>query len=187
MRQKNVVTPKKNQKMLIIGDSHARLWAQNVKSQIKENFYVQGLVKPGAGVDILVTTANSDIASLTKDDVVIICGGANDVAKNNAKTALKHIRNFVNSNKHTNIIVTNVPHRCDLIQNSCVNSGIGEFNRRLVNSLKPFNHVSILTMCSERKFFTNHGLHLNGPGKEVMANKIVSHTISLPNQKKNPR
>jgi hypothetical protein len=28
-----------------------------------------------------VTTANSDITSLTKKDVVIVCGGANDVAK----------------------------------------------------------------------------------------------------------
>jgi hypothetical protein len=51
-----------------------------------------------------VTTANSDITSLTKNDVVIFCGGANDVAKNNAKMALKHISNFVKSNNHTNII-----------------------------------------------------------------------------------
>jgi hypothetical protein len=111
---------------------------------------------------------------------VITCGGANDVAKNNAKTALKHIRNFVNSNKHTNIIVTNVPHRFDLIQHSCVDSEIGTFNR-LVKSLKLFKRVSILTMCSEMKFFTNHSLHLNGLGKEVMANKIVSYIMALLN------
>ena len=80
-RQKKDAAFKKDQKMLIIGYSHTRLWTQNVKSHIKENFHVQGLVKPDAGVDVLVTTANSDITSLTKNDVVIICGVANDVAK----------------------------------------------------------------------------------------------------------
>jgi len=185
-RQKEDAAFKNDQKILIIGDSHTRLWTQNVKSHIKENFHVQGLVKPGAGVDVLVTTANSEITRLTKNDVVIICGGANDVAKNNAKMALNHIGNFVKSNNHTNIIVTNLPHRFDLIQHSCVNSEISSFNRKLMKSLKPFNHVSILEMCSERKFFTNHGIHLNGLGKEVMAKKIVSHTCLLLNQKKNP-
>jgi lysophospholipase L1-like esterase len=184
--QKKDATLMKNQKMLIIGDSHARLWTQKVKSQIKENFHVQGLVKPGAGMDILVTTMNSDIKSLTKNDVVIVCGGANDVAKNNAKRTLNHISNFVKLNNHTNIIVTNLPHRFDLMQYSCVNNEIRLYNRKLMKSLKPFNHVSILEMCSERKFFTNHGLHLNGLGKEEMAKKIVSHTNTLLYQKNNP-
>ena len=55
-----------------------------------------------------------------------------------------------------------------------------------MKSSKPFNHVSMLEMCSERQFFTNHGLHLNGLGKEVMAKELVSLTYSLLNQKKNP-
>jgi hypothetical protein len=71
------------------------------------------------------------------------------------------------------------------MQYSCVNNEIRSFNRKLMKSLKPFNHVSILETCSERKFFTNHGLHLNGLGKEEMAKKIVSHTYTLLNQKKN--
>jgi hypothetical protein len=113
-----------------------------------------------------VTTANSDITSLTKNYVVIFCGGANDVAKNNAKMALKHISNFVKSNNHTNIILTSLPHRYDLIQSSCVNSEIRSFNRKLMKSIRTYNHASILVMCSERKLFTNHGFHLNGLGKE---------------------
>jgi hypothetical protein len=172
--------------MLIIGDSHTRLWTQFVKSQIKENFYVQGLVKPGAGVDILVTTANSDIASLTKNDVLIVCGGANDVAKNNTKRALNHISNFVKSNNHINIIVSNSPHRFDLMQFSCVNNDIRSFNRKLMKCLKPFNHVSILEMCGERKFFTTHGVHLNGLGKEEMAKKNSYPHVHITEPKKEP-
>ena len=38
----------KDHKVLIIGDSHTRLCASNFKSEIKGNYDVQGLVKPGA-------------------------------------------------------------------------------------------------------------------------------------------
>jgi len=37
-----------------MGDSHARNCAANVKTDIRDNFEVQGLVKPGVGTDILV-------------------------------------------------------------------------------------------------------------------------------------
>jgi hypothetical protein len=94
-RQSKSAASKKDKKLMIIGDNHARLWTQNVKAQINNNFHVQGLVKPGAGADILETSAKSDITSPTKNDVVVVCVGANDIAKNNAKIALNHISNFV--------------------------------------------------------------------------------------------
>jgi lysophospholipase L1-like esterase len=185
-KHRKTIANKKDHKLLIIGDSHARRWAQKVKAQIKNNILIQGIIKPGAGANILETTAKSDIISQTKNDVVLVCVGANDIAKNNAKIALNHISNFVKLNNHTNIIVTNLPHRFDLPQSSCVNSEISLFNRRLIKNMKLYNHASILELCNERKFFTNHGLHLNGLGKEVMAEKIASHTLTVLNQKKNP-
>jgi predicted phosphodiesterase len=127
--------------VLIIGDSHIRLCATNIKSEIKDSYDVQGLVKPGAGSGTLVNSATSDICNLTKNDVVIFCGGANDITKNNSKTALRHIRNFVNSNNHTNIVLLSVPHRFDLMQSSCVNNEIKSFNRKLRKSIRAFNHA----------------------------------------------
>jgi len=50
-----------------------------------DNFEVQGFVKPGAGTDILVNSATSDIMKLTKSDILIFCGVANTVAKNNSR------------------------------------------------------------------------------------------------------
>jgi hypothetical protein len=99
-------------KVLIIGDSHVRFSAANVKSEINVGYDVQGLVKPGAGTGTLVNSANSDIANLTKNDV-IFCGGANDIAKSNSNMALRHIGNFVNLNNHTNIVLLSAPHRSD--------------------------------------------------------------------------
>jgi len=42
-------------------------------------------------------------------------------------------------------------------------------------------------MVSDRKLFTNHGLHLNGLGKEVLSKQIVSHTYAVLDQKKDPQ
>ena len=143
-------------------------------------------MKPGARAGILVNIANSDIKNSTKNDVVIFCGGANDVAKNNSKTALRHIRNFIKSNNLSNIILVSVPHRHDLIQSSCVNSEIKSFNIKLMKSVKAYQHASILEIGSGRKLFTNHGLHLNGLGKEMLSKQIVSHTYALLDQEKDP-
>ena len=65
-QRKSKTSHRRDHKALIIGDSHTRLCATNVKSEIKDKYDVQGLVKPGAGAGILVNTANNDIANLTK-------------------------------------------------------------------------------------------------------------------------
>jgi len=118
-------TPHRNvRKVLVMGDSHTRLCATKIKSEIECNFCVQGFVKPGAGAGVLVNSSTRDIEYLTKNDVIILMGGANDDAKNDSKTAVRHIRNFINSNNHTNIVIVNVPHRYDLMQSSCVNREI---------------------------------------------------------------
>jgi len=49
----------KEHNVLIIGDSHARNCAANVKTDIKNYFEVQGLVKPGPGNVVLVNSANN--------------------------------------------------------------------------------------------------------------------------------
>ena len=69
---------------VIIGDSHTRNCAANVKTDVADIFEVQGLVKPGAGTDTLVNSANNDIMNLPKSDVLIFCRGANDIGKNNS-------------------------------------------------------------------------------------------------------
>ena len=53
----------KEHKVLITGDSHARHCAANVKTDVKENFEVQGLMKPAAGTDILVNSAHKYIST----------------------------------------------------------------------------------------------------------------------------
>jgi hypothetical protein len=63
----------------------------------------------------------SGLKTLTKRDVCLIWGGANDVWRNETNMDIHALNDFVCSHEHTNVIVLNVPHKHDLVPNSCVN------------------------------------------------------------------
>jgi predicted phosphodiesterase len=170
-------------KILIIGDSHIRNCAANMKSNTKDNFKVQGVVKSGAEADILANSTKNVIRSLSKSDVVFF-GGANDVGRNNSSKALHQIMNFIVNCEHTNITLITVHPRYDLMQSSCVHSEINLFNRKLKKMIKVHHHATVLDIATVRNLFTNHGLHLNSQGKERLANQIVRCIYSILEQKK---
>jgi lysophospholipase L1-like esterase len=173
----------KNHKIVIIGDSHARGLAKEVRNHLKKNFEINGLVKPGAGAEILANSAMSEMVNLTKSDVIVFCGGSNDVSKNNANMALKHILSFVKANNNTNIILLSAPHRHDLMESSCVNNEIRSFNRKLRKYVKPIDRTTVVETNPNREFYTLHGLHLNGRGKGKVAKQIAAQLASIPGKK----
>jgi hypothetical protein len=80
--------------------------------------------------------ARMEIQHLTKKDVVVLWGGSNDIARNNSLVGLKHIREFLINNHHTNVILLPAPHRHDLITNSSINKEVKEFNKKLHKKVK---------------------------------------------------
>ena len=147
----------KKHKIVIIGDSHLRGQAKKVKNHLNKNFEVISLVKPGAGVEILVNSANNDIMNLTKIDAVVLRGGSNDVSKNNTNVALQHISNVVKVNKNTNIILLNASHSHDMMESSCVNNETRLFTSKLMKHVKTFNYTTVLKINSNWELFTCHG------------------------------
>jgi hypothetical protein len=146
---------------------------------------VEGLIKSGASISALTVSGNSDIAELTDKDMLVLCGGANDVNKNNTSEGLKYINKFVQVNKHTNIILTSVPHRYDLPEWSCVNYEVQTFNRKLMKMMKPYKHVTILKVNLDRKFYNRHGLHMNNVGKDKIAAQIAQITTNILQDQRN--
>jgi lysophospholipase L1-like esterase len=155
------------QKIIIIGDSHARNSAAKLQHNLDSTFTVSSFVKPGTGMGIIVDTVKEDIKELKNDDVVIVWGGSNDIGKNNCKDTLKHLCNFIKNNQMVNIVVMTAPPRHDLLPSSCVNSEVISFNKQLRKRMIPYNNVKILETNLERKYFTTHGLHLNSSGKNI--------------------
>ena len=160
-------------KVLILGDSHARNCSQGVKHNLNHNTEVQGIVKPGADMETIVGTSIKSVKKLTKKDTVVVWGGTRDIGKNEAAKGLHQLKNFVEQNNQTNFIVIGAPHRYDLDLKSCVNEEVKVYNRELKECLKTCENIEILEIDSNRDLFTRHGLHLNSKGKDQIAEKIA--------------
>ena len=107
-------------------------------------------------------------------DVVILCGGTRDIAKNEANIGLRHVSQFVKCTANTNVIVTNAPARYDLHPSSCVNKEVESFNRKLQKSMKIHYHIRVCSMSTNRDHFTTHGLHMNAQGKNWITHTWAS-------------
>ena len=120
------------------------------------NFEVIGHVKPGSGIEKITDSANQDVSTLMKKDVVVVWGAANDIAK----TALTHISKFVELRKHTNVLLVDVPTRFDLSPTSCVNREVASYNRKLYMQMKQFENVRLIDSKLKREYFAKHGMHM---------------------------
>jgi hypothetical protein len=101
-------------------------------------------------------------------------GGSNDLASNNFSKSLWHIFQFIKQNTQTNIILATIPYHHDLSANTYVNDEIKKFNRKLSKHMKPKVHATTLEIDQDRKYFTKHGEHLNGQGKENICRQLAS-------------
>jgi hypothetical protein len=120
-------------------------------------------------------------------DVVIVCGGSNNIGKNESITGLISVTQFVQNRGNTNVITMNAPHRFDLEESSCVNKEIETFNRKLKRIMKRYNHTEVVDMSINRDHCTQHGLHMNKSGKEWLARRTADAFNKLfANQKPDP-
>jgi hypothetical protein len=88
-------------------------------------------------------SAKMNMAQLTREDIVVLWGGggSNYVARNNSVVGMKYILDLLINSTHTSVILLSVPHRHDLINDSCVNREVKVFNRILQNRSKCFGKV----------------------------------------------
>ena len=68
----------------------------------------------------------------------------------------------------------NIPFRYDLPNANFVNKKISDLNRKLLKLTNAFQHTSFLKTDNDRDLFTNHGLHLNKLGKQLVHYQIAS-------------
>jgi hypothetical protein len=72
-------------------------------------------VKPCAGLEVITNAADKAIGKLAREDMIVVCRSSNDIGKNASTDSLRRIPNFVESRKHSNIMIMNAPHRYNLI------------------------------------------------------------------------
>jgi hypothetical protein len=118
---KRIYWQKPDHKVLIVGDSHVRGMAAELQRNLNNEYSVQGIVKPGADLETILTSGLKYVKRYSKKDLVIVWGGTKVVSRNETDKGLTQIRNFTNKNTHTNVLAMNLPDRWDLDGNSCVN------------------------------------------------------------------
>ena len=164
----------KKHKVILIGDSHIKGYGWKLKLLLSNNYEVYSVPKPGSSSSELMNTAKDEISQLSHEDVIVICTGTNDYEVNGFSSTLRNITNFVEANKHTNIILLNVPQRYDLRMSTSVNGTMSTLNRKLKKLVRVSAHTSFLETDSNRNSFTHHGLHLNKSGKRLVPYQLAS-------------
>jgi hypothetical protein len=66
VRNKTMKEKKRKQKIIIIGDSHGRGMAKELKYRLNQEFEIQGIIKPGSTLEKLVKTTYSDSKNSNK-------------------------------------------------------------------------------------------------------------------------
>lgn len=164
----------KKHTILLIGDSHARGISERLASYLGPFYHCTGYVKPNADLNIITSTGTSEVKTLDKNDVVIVYGGALDIARDNTTRGLLSTQQFIKQCAHTNVLILNAPVRFDLSASSCVNKEVSHFNRKMLKLIKPFDYAQMVNVNLQREQFTTHGMHINRQGKDVTAQYLVS-------------
>jgi hypothetical protein len=170
-------------KVIILGDSHLKLSVPRIYHYLSSKFEVSGFIKPGAGFEKIVGKTILGSSRLTKKDVLVCYGGANDATTVTQKKTVLQIMKFFQDNDKSNIIMLDIPHRYDLPDNSHVNKDIKTFSSKLKKITRLFKHVTILEFSFTRNCFTQHGLHPKGYGKRILAKQLVSLIYKMSCQK----
>jgi hypothetical protein len=91
-RGKTIKSKRIINKVILLGDSHARSIAKELQDNLGQQFQAMGLVKPGSRLEDITNTMKYDLNKLTNRDVCVIWGGSNDIAKNETNFGLRRLK-----------------------------------------------------------------------------------------------
>ena len=74
--------------------------------------------KPGIGLQSITNLAKGEITALTNSDMVIVCGGSNDVNRDMLHIGLNSLEKFGNLRTNTKILILALQPGHDLVQDS---------------------------------------------------------------------
>jgi lysophospholipase L1-like esterase len=162
-----------------IGDSHFKEITTKVNQYLDTNVGVTGFIKPGATVDQTVDSQKTKLKCLGKEDLIVISGGANNLGNNSRRNTnpLVPLLQFAQNCSNTNVLMVTIPTRHDHPISSQINHKINNFDEIFSKRIRHFKHAHLLSMHTDRRYFTKHGQHLNKTGKERLA-KDLAFTIN---------
>lgn len=160
-------------RILILGDSHARDISRRVNNLSKSHIVAQGICKPHAKLSGVVECLAGLSENLSERDLVVILGGTNDIngvdpyglSINRALLKIKEVADKTSCK----LLIGNIPYRYD---QPCLNNDVWCANE-ILRSGCTGSKVTFMETVFKREQHSNHGLHLNGKGKQLLAMQIV--------------
>jgi len=123
---------------------HIKGYACALKPLLSSKYDLYSIVKPGSTTNELNETAKDEVRKLSHEDAIIICSGSNNYEVNKISQTFHNTMSFIKNNKHTNILLMNVPYRHDLPNAISVNVLILDLNRKLQKLGRIFPHMSFV-------------------------------------------
>lgn len=179
-RLKNT-SPKTIPRIEVIGDSQVRD-ISGVMKQLNEEAKIYVSATSGATTKKIAEDINAQVAHLTPSDAVFIMSGTNDIKiqqDGTVTTDLYRVERecMLSQSKHLNMFIIAVPHRFD---KEVINPHVDNYNNWLEELCRK-NNIPFINIndALSREDFTNHGLHLNGKGKEKLSSIITYHASKV--------
>ena len=141
---------------------------------MENSFNITGFVNPNADLDNTTNSAKAEKENMTQNGMIILCGGTKNIGKNETSKGLRCISQFLEHQLHIKVLIMKAPHRHNLIPTSCVNKEVANFNRKLQKITKKFDNAETVKMSTKRDHFTQHGLHMNGSGKDWITSLLAT-------------
>ena len=172
---KTVHVPNNSCKILLIGDSHIKGFADLLQSKLTKEYSLFSLIKPGSKSNVLKDSANEIVKQLSQEDLLMISSGTNGL--DNCSKTFQNLRNYLVNINHTNVLLLNIPFRFDLTNYDTMNSKIIVLNKKLQKLTSTLPYTRFLDSDNNRKLFTNHGLQRNKLGKQLVTAQIAQHIL----------
>ena len=166
-------------KAILNGDSHIKGFAKSVQSVLNSDYKLFSVVKPGSTTNMLSDSVIETVKQLSFNNILVISSGTNDYELNNFNSTFRNIKNYLFSITNTNIVLFSVPLRYDLHNSASVNRRILKINKKLNKLTKTSPFVSFIYCNNNRNLFTQHGLHRNKLGDNLMITLIANHILTI--------
>lgn len=95
-------------------DYHIQGSAEKITNLLDESYSVIGISKPYANLETITSSVNLETEKLTREDVIIVCGGTIDVGKNKSQIGLHQLINLAKKTESIYVIMVHVPNQYDL-------------------------------------------------------------------------
>jgi len=163
-------------------DSHGREMYYHMEQVNENNYKICNFTQPGAPIEKIISQIKNDmdLKKFTKEDFVVLIGGTNNISHNTLSENPYFLNKFttymerqIGSFEHTNLILSTIPYRHDLIEGSMENELIMDVNFIIRNIAHNHKNIHLLDLhFLDRNHHTRHGLHINKRGKKFVAKEI---------------